>query len=72
VVPAWQRDAASLGKRADIHVLVVGDPGMGKSQMLTAASTIAPRGVCARGRPDPPDTICPAPLLAVVCGGLVA
>ena len=35
----------TVGKRADIHVLVVGDPGMGKSQMLTAASTIAPRGV---------------------------
>ena len=26
-------------------MLVVGDPGMGKSQMLTAASTLAPRGV---------------------------
>ena len=34
-----------VGKRADVHVLVVGDPGMGKSQMLTAASAIAPRGV---------------------------
>ena len=39
-------NASSLvGKRSDIHVLVVGDPGMGKSQMLTAASIIAPRGV---------------------------
>ena len=38
-------DASHIGKRSDIHVLVVGDPGMGKSQMLTAASTIAPRGV---------------------------
>ena len=35
----------AVAKRADIHVLVVGDPGMGKSQMLTAASIIAPRGV---------------------------
>ena len=36
---------ASLSKRSDIHVLVVGDPGMGKSQMLTAAASLAPRGV---------------------------
>ncbi|KAL1526324.1 hypothetical protein AB1Y20_015038 [Prymnesium parvum] len=34
-----------LAKRADIHVLVVGDPGMGKSQMLTATAALAPRGV---------------------------
>ena len=26
-------------------MLVVGDPGMGKSQMLTAAAALAPRGV---------------------------
>eukprot|EP01097_Dermamoeba_algensis_P009000 TRINITY_DN6200_c0_g1_i1.p1 TRINITY_DN6200_c0_g1~~TRINITY_DN6200_c0_g1_i1.p1 ORF type:complete len:798 (-),score=180.44 TRINITY_DN6200_c0_g1_i1:52-2406(-) len=31
--------------RSDIHILVVGDPGMGKSQMLTAVSNISPRGV---------------------------
>jgi DNA helicase MCM8 len=37
--------APGCGKRADIHVLVVGDPGMGKSQMLTATSALAPRGV---------------------------
>ena len=42
-------DAALVGKRADIHVLVVGDPGMGKSQMLTAASHLAPRGVYVGG-----------------------
>ena len=35
----------AVGKRPDIHVLVVGDPGMGKSQMLTAAAGLAPRGV---------------------------
>ena len=35
----------AVGKRSDIHVLVVGDPGMGKSQMLTAAAALAPRGV---------------------------
>ncbi|KAG0243034.1 DNA replication licensing factor mcm8 [Mortierella sp. GBA43] len=31
--------------RGDPHVLVVGDPGLGKSQMLTAAVKVAPRGV---------------------------
>ena len=31
--------------RAEIHVLVVGDPGMGKSQMLTAAAALSPKGV---------------------------
>ncbi|XP_013367715.1 PREDICTED: DNA helicase MCM8 [Chinchilla lanigera] len=31
--------------RGDPHVLVVGDPGLGKSQMLQAACNIAPRGV---------------------------
>lgn len=31
--------------RSDPHVLVVGDPGLGKSQMLQACASIAPRGV---------------------------
>lgn len=31
--------------RRDIHCLVVGDPGLGKSQMLKAFCNIAPRGV---------------------------
>ncbi|KAF9102356.1 DNA replication licensing factor mcm8 [Mortierella sp. AM989] len=31
--------------RSDPHVLIVGDPGLGKSQMLTAAVKVAPRGV---------------------------
>ncbi len=31
--------------RSDIHVLIVGDPGLGKSQMLRAAANIAPRAV---------------------------
>lgn len=37
--------------REDIHVLLVGDPGLGKSQMLIACSRIAPRGVyiCGNG-----------------------
>ncbi|KAJ3379512.1 DNA replication licensing factor mcm8 [Lobulomyces angularis] len=31
--------------RGDPHILVVGDPGLGKSQMLSAAVKAAPRGV---------------------------
>ncbi|XP_067933139.1 DNA helicase MCM8-like [Watersipora subatra] len=31
--------------RGDPHILVVGDPGLGKSQMLQAAAAVAPRGV---------------------------
>ncbi|CAN0112685.1 unnamed protein product, partial [Discosporangium mesarthrocarpum] len=31
--------------RSDPHVLVVGDPGLGKSQMLQAASQVSPRAV---------------------------
>ncbi|XP_049555956.1 DNA helicase MCM8 isoform X4 [Orcinus orca] len=31
--------------RGDPHVLVVGDPGLGKSQMLQAVCNVAPRGV---------------------------
>lgn len=39
------RDRGDLPVRPDIHCLVVGDPGMGKSQMLKAATKAAPRGV---------------------------
>ena len=35
--------------RCDPHVLVVGDPGMGKSQMLNAVSGLSPRGVYVSG-----------------------
>jgi DNA helicase MCM8 len=32
-------------KRAESHVLMVGDPGLGKSQMMQACTNVAPRGV---------------------------
>jgi len=35
----------SVPIRGDVHVLVVGDPGLGKSQMLKAAAAVSPRGV---------------------------
>lgn len=31
--------------RGDIHVLVIGDPGLGKSQMLQSVCNLSPRGV---------------------------
>lgn len=34
------RDSA----RAESHVMLVGDPGLGKSQMLKSCTNIAPRG----------------------------
>ena len=36
--------------RGDIHVLMIGDPGVAKSQLLRAAARLAPRGVMATGK----------------------
>ena len=38
-------DKNKLAVRGDPHVLIVGEPGLGKSQMLQAVSLLAPRGV---------------------------
>ena len=38
-------DPVKAPVRGDVHVLLVGDPGMGKSQMLQAAAAAAPRGL---------------------------
>lgn len=37
-----EKDSAEY--RAQSHVLVVGDPGLGKSQMLQSCAFVAPRG----------------------------
>ncbi|EAT44419.1 AAEL004200-PA [Aedes aegypti] len=33
------------GRRSEIHVLIVGDPGIGKSQMLQSCAEVSPRGI---------------------------
>jgi len=43
--PKDSMDKSKVSVRGDIHMLVVGDPGLGKSQMLRAVSALAPRGV---------------------------
>ncbi|XP_033631713.1 DNA helicase MCM8-like [Asterias rubens] len=41
----YVNDKNRIPVRGDPHILVVGDPGLGKSQMLQAVSNVAPRGV---------------------------
>ncbi|XP_062165844.1 probable DNA helicase MCM8 isoform X2 [Alnus glutinosa] len=45
------KDRNKVPVRGDIHVIVVGDPGLGKSQLLQAAAAVSPRGiyVCGNG-----------------------
>lgn len=44
-VRRYSDDPDHVPVRGDPHVLVVGDPGLGKSQLLHACARIAPRGV---------------------------
>ncbi|XP_078724376.1 DNA helicase MCM8 isoform X2 [Lampetra fluviatilis] len=44
-VQRYVTDKNRIPVRGDPHVLIVGDPGLGKSQMLQAVCNIAPRGV---------------------------
>ncbi|KAI5054214.1 hypothetical protein GOP47_0030893, partial [Adiantum capillus-veneris] len=44
-VQKYVLDQNKVPVRGDIHVLIVGDPGLGKSQLLQAAAGVAPRGI---------------------------
>jgi len=44
-VQKYTNEKEKMAVRGDPHLLVVGDPGLGKSQLLTAVSHVAPRGV---------------------------
>ncbi|MEM3831188.1 MAG: minichromosome maintenance protein MCM [Sulfolobales archaeon] len=47
-VPKYREDGTRV--RGDIHVLIIGDPGTAKSQLLQFTSKIAPRGIFTTGR----------------------
>jgi len=47
-VPKTMPDGRRI--RGDIHVLMVGDPGVGKSELLSYMSRLSPRGIYATGK----------------------
>ncbi|PVU95874.1 hypothetical protein BB561_001547 [Smittium simulii] len=42
--------AGAPSSRGDIHVLLIGDPGVSKSQLLSTVNTLAPRGIYTSGK----------------------
>ncbi|XP_023328014.1 DNA helicase MCM8 [Eurytemora carolleeae] len=44
-----RKTTENFAVRGDPHILIVGDPGMGKSQILSAVAATAPRGVFVTG-----------------------
>lgn len=40
-----ERSSDGAERRTESHVLIVGDPGLGKSQMLQACANVSPRGI---------------------------
>jgi len=45
VYDVWTSFQNRIPVRGDPHILIVGDPGLGKSQMLQAIANVAPRAV---------------------------
>lgn len=58
-VPKMMPDGTKL--RGDIHILLVGDPGTGKSAILTYMSQLAPRGIYSTGRAATAAGLCISP-----------
>lgn len=50
IIGGVSEDKGDIKIRGNIHVLVVGDGGMGKSQILLSATDLAPKGVSSVGR----------------------
>jgi len=48
-VQKYADDKGKVTIRGDSHVLLVGDPGLGKSQMLSSVVAVAPRGILVCG-----------------------
>ena len=46
--------------RGDIHILLVGDPGIGKSELLSYMSRLSPRGIYATGKSATAAGLCVA------------
>jgi len=55
--------------RGDIHVLMVGDPGVAKSQILRYMSELAPRGIYASGKSSSAAGLCVSPFTRVDING---
>ena len=58
-VPKILEDGTKI--RGDIHVLIIGDPGMAKSQLLQYVARIAPRGVYTSGKGSTAAGLCVLP-----------
>ena len=58
-VPKVLEDGTRI--RGDIHVLLIGDPGIGKSMLLQYAARIAPRGVYTSGKGSTAAGLCVLP-----------
>ena len=55
--------------RGDIHILLVGDPGVAKSQILRYMSDLAPRGIYASGKSSSAAGLCVVPLTHIHVDG---
>lgn len=49
LVGGVDKNLGDITRRSSIHILLVGDPSVGKSQLLTAVATLAPSGIYSSG-----------------------